>query len=230
MVYKRKEQLFIHIVLVQFLKMLMSIMYLLFWRRSTETDNSFIVQCVGQIESGHFSDIDYLYCRYSFHYGNDWNIVAGLDTGLSQTSCKSRSSYDNQIVWNFPIDVTFNATNIFGWPRLAISVYGIDFLGRDVVRGYGSALIPVSSGQHSIKVDMFTPLSTNPINHFVSLMMGNPPEFFDSKFVCQGEGREVSRVENTGTIALKLNIVTKGMQAAGYATSDERVKSVGTKA
>jgi B9 domain-containing protein 1 len=138
--------------------------------------SSFTVQCLGQIESGCFGGIDYLYCRYSFHYGADWNIISGLDTGLSQTACKSRSAFDDTIIWNFPIDVTFNSTNVFGWPRIAICVYGIDFLGRDVIRGYGSALLPLIGGQHNLQVEMFTPLATSSLNHFMSLLMGNPPE------------------------------------------------------
>jgi hypothetical protein len=36
-------------------------------------------------------------------------------------------------------------------------------------------------------------------------------QFFDSKFVCQSDGREVTRVRSTGTVRLKLNIVTKGI-------------------
>jgi B9 domain-containing protein 1 len=86
------------------------------------------------------------------------------------------SNSEEQIVWNFPIDVSFNSTNVFGWPRIAISVYGIDFLGRDVIRGYGSALIPLSSGQHQIEIDMFNPLATSYLNDFASWLMGNPPE------------------------------------------------------
>ena len=35
-------------------------------------------------------------------------------------------------------------------------------------------------------------------------------QFFDSKFVCQSDGREVTRVRSTGMVRLKLNIVTKG--------------------
>eukprot|EP01034_Spumella_vulgaris_P026254 gene26254-32801_t len=98
------------------------------------------------------------------------------------------------------------------------NVYGIDFLGRDVIRGYGSALIPLSTGQHQIEVEMFTPLATSTLNHLASVFMGNPPEFFDSKFVCQGEGREVSRVQSTGRVLLNLNVITKGMQSFGYST------------
>lgn len=183
--------------------------------------------------SGEFGPVDYLYCRYTFSFGNDWTISSGLDTGLSQTACKNLSNSEEQIVWNFPIDVSFNTTNVFGWPRIAISVYGIDFLGRDVIRGYGSALIPLASGQHQIEVDMFNPLATSYLNEVASWFMGNPPEvssyncflrklllilspflfclqFFDSKFVCQSEGREVSRVRKSGKILLNLNVVTKG--------------------
>jgi len=182
--------------------------------------NSFFLQCTGQIVSGDFGPVDYLYCRYTFNYGNDWSISSGLDTGLSQTSCKNLARAEEQVVWNFPIDVSFNSTNIFGWPRIAISVYGIDFLGRDVIRGYGSALIPLSAGQHVVEVDMFVPLATSYLNEVASWIMGNPPEFFDSKFVCQSEGREVSRVRRSGKIRLHMNVTTKGLQSFGYTMTD----------
>jgi hypothetical protein len=41
-------------------------------------------------------------------------------------------------------------------------------------------------------------------------------QFFDSKFVCQGEGREVSRVKKSGKLLLSLNVVTKGGIYAAY--------------
>jgi hypothetical protein len=65
-------------------------------------------------------------------------------------------------------------------------------------------------------------------------------QFFDSRFVAQGEGREVTRVKATGIVRLKLNIATRGngilrhilsppdvhaafctgLQAAGYSVAD----------
>jgi B9 domain-containing protein 1 len=50
----------------------------------------------------------------------------------------------------------------------------------------------------------------------MSWLLGNPPEFYEPKFVCQGEGREVTRVMSTGTVLIKLNVLTKGMESLGY--------------
>jgi B9 domain-containing protein 1 len=134
------------------------------------------VQCIGQIKNGSFGSLDLLYCRYTFHYGTDWSISSGLDTGLSQTACRNPSRPNDPIVWNFPIDLSFTSTNVFGWPRLALSVYGVDFLGRDVIRGYGSALIPIKAGLCEIEVNMFVPLAQSYANQLISWIMGNPPE------------------------------------------------------
>ena len=41
-------------------------------------------------------------------------------------------------------------------------------------------------------------------------------QYYDSKFVTRGEGREVTRVQKTGTVKVQLNVITKGMQQFGY--------------
>jgi B9 domain-containing protein 1 len=149
-----------------------------------------------------------------------------VDTGLSQIARKTPTTYDEGVVWNFPVDVTFKSTNVYGWPRVAISVYGMDYLGRDVVRGYGSALVPLTPGQHIIEVDTYTPMATSFFNQAISWLMGNPPEYFDSKFVCQGDGREVTRVQATGSVRIKLNVKTKNMGSCGYSVSDPTAQPV----
>lgn len=35
-------------------------------------------------------------------------------------------------------------------------------------------------------------------------------QFYDSKFTCQGDGRDVTRVQATGSVRCKFNITTKG--------------------
>jgi B9 domain-containing protein 1 len=74
----------------------------------------------------------------------------------------------------------------------------------------GSALVPLSAGQHIIEMDTYVPLANSLFNQGMGWLMGNVPEFYDSKFVCQGEGREVTRVRGTGAVIIKLNVVTKG--------------------
>ena len=32
---------------------------------------------------------------------------------------------DSQLVWNFPVEITFKSTNAFGWPQLILSVYEV---------------------------------------------------------------------------------------------------------
>ncbi len=51
------------------------------------------------------------------------------------------------LVWNFPIDVTYKSTNAYGWPQLVVSVYGLDYLGRDVIKGYGCMHLPTCAGR-----------------------------------------------------------------------------------
>ena len=51
----------------------------------TSSDSSFFLMANGQIESAVFSGgIDNLYCRYALSFGNDWGVIHGVDSGLSQ--------------------------------------------------------------------------------------------------------------------------------------------------
>eukprot|EP01038_Epipyxis_sp_PR26KG_P007575 gene7575-10319_t len=176
------------------------------------------MQCVGQIEGGYFGSNDYLYCKYSFQYGLDWTIAGGLEMGISQVSCRSSSGMDNMIVWNFPVDLSFHSSSISGWPRMALTVHGVDFFGNDVIKGYCSVLIPITSGQHQLEVDLYAPLAQSTLNHLISTLLGNPPEFFDPKFVCQSEGREVSRVQKSGKVIVNISVITKVLMTYMYVT------------
>lgn len=49
-------------------------------------------------------------------------------------------------------------------------------MGRDVVRGYGSALVPLSPGHHVLDLPVYVPLSSSILSDWVSWLWGNPPE------------------------------------------------------
>lgn len=178
----------------------------------------FQIMAAGQVESADFGGIDQLYCKYCVLMGGSWRILQGVDTGISQIACKS-SHGDGQIVWNFPIDITFSSTNAHGWPRLAISVYGMDMLGRDVVRGYGQMHVPTTPGTYTRYVRMFKPCSSSWVQEWWSWLFGTQVEFYDSKFVAQGENRDTTRVQTSGVVKVTINVVTKGMESYGFTTS-----------
>ena len=145
---------------------------------------------------------------------------SGVTGGLSQIAQRGVAGFgtedDGSVVWNFPIDVVFKATNAFGWPRIAITVYGVDMAGRDVAYGYGSLLIPTQPGQYEREVDMFAPMPCSFVQRVVNTVCGTHPEYFDSSFVAQGSNREVTRVQATGSVKLSLHIATKDIQRFGY--------------
>lgn len=116
----------------------------------------FLVDFKGAVLGANFQGINHIYCRYSYIYGPDWKIINGEnESGYSQMasrnsftkriylntfdSCNSRSgsrSSDSlDFVWNLPIELTMSSSNVAGWPQLAVSVYGLNFFGLDVVRG-----------------------------------------------------------------------------------------------
>lgn len=94
------------------------------------------------------------------------------------------------LVWNFPLDLTFRATSVFGWPKLHFSVYGLNVLGMDVIQGYGFTHIPSTPGHYSLKVHLFKPKNRSRLLSLYAWFNQQPAEFKRAEFVCQSEGRE----------------------------------------
>ena len=204
---------------------------------SSSQASTFFVMITGQIESAISSTTslnDQLYCRYSFSYGPDWEVVHGVSMGLSQIGrrgmmlCNSggaafgggHDDCGNAIVWNFPIEISFQSTNPHGWPRLVVSVYGMDFMGRDVVRGYASLLLPPRPGAHTRYLRIYRPVSGSAFGQILNWLMGTSPEYYDSKMVARGEGRAVTRVvSDDRAVKVNLMVTVKDLPTFGYASS-----------
>ncbi|XP_046352538.1 B9 domain-containing protein 1-like [Haliotis rufescens] len=175
----------------------------------------FMVMASGQIETAEFPEFDDIYCRYCYTHGPDWLITTGMEEGITQITKKSRD--EKQIfVWNFPLDVTFKSTNPYGWPQFVIHAYGLDVFGTDVVRGYGTCHVPITPGRHKIRVPMFVPESSSPLQKLTSWFLGRRPEYVNPKVVAQGEGREVTRVRSQGFVTISMNVIMKDMKKLGY--------------
>ena len=101
-----------------------------------------------------------------------------------------------------------------------VSVYGLDSLGNDIVRGYGAVHVPVTSAMNSpyvtLKIPVFVPESASFVQKLAGWLMGRRPEFVDPRVVASGEGRDVTRVTSQGFVTVQLSVVSKDLKRLGY--------------
>lgn len=200
-----------------------------------ETPSSFSLVIAGQISCAETSSSSPLplvnkqkmYCRYSFVYGDDWSVTSGVSEGISQIAYSRRAIKNegdekgNLNVWNFPIEVSFQSSSTYGWPRLCLSV----FSGRDVLQGYASVLLPINPGVHQKYAKMYRPVNGNGTSwqQFIAKLTGTKnPEFDDSNITARSEGRALTRViRSENNLTLKINLMTtrKDFQSFGYKSS-----------
>ena len=51
--------------------------------------------------------------------------------------------------------------NPFGWPQIVLTCCSPDFLGREIVKGYGVINVPTQPGTHERTVQIFSPLTSS---------------------------------------------------------------------
>ena len=181
--------------------------------------SAFLYTLSGELESGDFSEFDYLYCKYSFAHGQDWTLLSGLSEGITQVSTKGQpdpSLGTQLVVWNFPLELTYSSTTPFGWPQIVVSVYGADMLGRDVARGYGAVHLPCQPGDHSFPIPVVVPKSCTLFQEMLGRLLGRRAEFVTPGFIAQGSGREVTRVRSQGSVKVKCHVIMRGLREMGY--------------
>ena len=90
------------------------------------------------------------YCKFQLLHGPDWQRLGGMQDGITQIAGRALGSCGGSaLVWNFPLDVAYRASNVWGWPQLVVCVYGADWRGRDVIKGYGSLYLPTCIGRYA---------------------------------------------------------------------------------
>lgn len=95
----------------------------------------------GLIEFAELVDDEEMSVLFTVWAGEDWKLVNGQRSGLSQVaSCYSSTT--KKLNWSMPFEVTYETTVISGWPQLVLELHGRDFFGRNVVRGYGCVHLP----------------------------------------------------------------------------------------
>jgi len=137
--------------------------------------SGFTVAVTGQIESGRALGYDSLNAEYFFEAGPDWTRVDGIATGITQSAFRGGGGSSREAVWGMPLDVSYRTTNAYGWPRLGVAVSAADALGRPVIVGYGSTLVPLSGSGHTRRIRLFAPVSSTVLQRFFAWLTANPP-------------------------------------------------------
>ncbi|XP_012271874.1 B9 domain-containing protein 1 [Orussus abietinus] len=184
-------------------------------------EGEFFVSVTGSIDFAEFYDADSVYCKYRYHFGAEWSVVAGIEEGLTQMSITG-SDVRRLAVWNFPLDVTFKSTNPHGWPQLILSTYGLDLFGHDVVRGYGVCHVPLTAGRHRKTVAVYVPESSSSLQQFAAWLTGRRPELIDMDILASGNGRELARMKVQGSVEVVFNVVFKDLFKLGYKNGEKR--------
>ncbi|CAE8600464.1 unnamed protein product [Polarella glacialis] len=186
----------------------------------------------GEIESAEMGAGNHgpLMCVFSVQHGADWTILSGAPNGITQLAVStvpmssSVSSWRGggglrEAVWSFPLGLVFKSTSPFGWPRIAITVYGTDLCNRRVVKGYGSVHIPCQPGRHTRTIRLYCPLSSSPLTRLLGALFGNPAQFVDPRMITGTEGREVIRVQSGGKVRVHFEVLLKDTEVFSYAFS-----------
>ena len=75
-----------------------------------------------------------------------------------------------------------------------------DWLGRDLVLGYGSTFIPTRSGRHEKFLELFAPSATSLWRQIMGILRGERPALVDNNdfLINVREKRETVRMESAG--------------------------------
>ena len=170
----------------------------------------------GVIEEGTFPEGDKIFCKYDIVYGNDWKIISGQKSGQSQYACLGEGS-NFYFVWNMPFQIRLNSEKPDNWPQLVISCYYPDFLGREILKAYGTCYIPTTNGAHERTLSMFCPISSYSFTNILECFFGEKAELINApKILAQGDGREILRTKTEGNIKIKFNINLENLEENGY--------------
>eukprot|EP00002_Diphylleia_rotans_P037122 TRINITY_DN8268_c0_g1_i5.p1 TRINITY_DN8268_c0_g1~~TRINITY_DN8268_c0_g1_i5.p1 ORF type:complete len:183 (-),score=42.28 TRINITY_DN8268_c0_g1_i5:192-740(-) len=163
--------------------------------RMNPTTSKFTYTVFGQVESAKMDSADCLFCKIEVVHGPDWSLVEGIKAAITQMS--QRSSSDSRIVWNFPLEMSFQSTNPYGWPKLVLTTHTRDAFGREVVNGYGWTHLPISPGRFVHYIPLFKPMSSSSLQRFANWFIAITPEYVKPDFITSGEGRESKSSSST---------------------------------
>jgi hypothetical protein len=170
----------------------------------------------GVIKEGTFHEGDQIFCKYDVVYGKEWKVISGQSSGQSQHACLGEGA-NCYFVWNMPFQIRLNCEQLSNWPQLVISCYYPDFMGREILKAYGTCYIPTTNGAHERTLTMFCPISSYSFTGIIEMLFGEKAELINApKIMALGDGREILRTQSEGSIKIKFNIHLENMEESGF--------------
>lgn len=88
---------------------------------------------------------------------------------------------------------------------MIVVVYGSDFFGKAMVKGYGNVHLPTQPARQDRKIRVFCPQPQSVLSGMLGYFQGCIAEYRDyQKVLTLGEGREVTRTRPVGLINLSV--------------------------
>ncbi|KAL8272674.1 hypothetical protein Esti_003378 [Eimeria stiedai] len=154
-------------------------------------------------------------CRYALAVGRDWRQLWGLGGGISQEAhCGTGCS---NVTLNFPFQAAFEGTSPYGWPRVALCIYGRDWLGRQIVADYAHTSIPVQPCRHQRRLPIYALVESSFSKRLLAWLKAETAEYIDLLTAANSVGREVVRAKGVGEVQVTFEVLLRGAEALGYA-------------
>ncbi|XP_005191570.1 B9 domain-containing protein 1 [Musca domestica] len=162
-------------------------------------------------------DASDILCRYECFAGLDWELVSGSKDGITQYASNRNGNFNDPIVFNMPIELTYRSTNVFGWPQIIVCLYGKTRWGIETSLGYSRLHVPMfgSESNQRIKAPILKPLCSNTLAELTSWVTGRNPELKDPKILLDNTKSKGLLMESYGEIEFVLSVVTRGSARLG---------------
>ncbi|XP_017053477.1 B9 domain-containing protein 1 [Drosophila ficusphila] len=189
------------------------------------TASCFSLCISGQIVSATFPlgpDKEFVFLRYELVAGPDWQLASGPQHGITQLATNKRGPFNEPIVFNMPIEVTYKSTSPFGWPQMLVSVFGRSGLGRETLLGYAHIHLPVFGSRRpaeqseQLQAPILMPKCPNMMADITSWLLRREPELKDPKVLLDNLKCKGLSMESYGSLQFQLGSVMRGARKLGY--------------
>ncbi|XP_073828742.1 B9 domain-containing protein 1 [Musca autumnalis] len=187
---------------------------------NTTAASYFNIFITGHLESAIFPlgpDTSDIFCRYECVAGPDWELVSGTKDGITQYASNHNGNFNDPIVFNMPIELTYRSTNVFGWPQLIVCLYGKTRWGIETSLGYSRLHVPIfgSESNQRIKAPVLKPFCSNTLAVITSWITSRNPELKDPRILLDNTKTKGLSMESYGELEFVLSVITRGSGRLG---------------